>query len=120
MEKAMSRNRRRPTYYHVHCLRDGTIIAAYPVRKPTPHTLKRDNRRIDDDNVCAEYDTSGDQLRDVKNDGRTRFQDIISNALNVRRAVRQLVIPHLNELASQLAAISAHLERLADASESGR
>lgn len=103
------RIRRRPTYYHVSCLRDGTVLAAYPTRKPTPHMLKRDGQRIDEDNVCSEFDRSGSELRDVNNDTRTRFQDIVANALNVRRAIRQLVLPRLDEIESQLAALRAQI-----------
>lgn len=108
----MPRPRRRPTYYHVSCLRDLTVLGAYPVRKPTPHMLKRDRRRIDEDNVCAEFETAGDNLRDVNNDTRTRFQDIVANALNVRRAIRELVLPRLLELESQVADLRARLDRI--------
>ena len=99
----------RPTYYTAHCLRDGTVIAAYPARKPSSRVLKRDGRRIDADNICQEFDTSGMELSDVRNEGRTRFQDIIANALNMRRAIRELVLPRLIALESEVAALRVEL-----------
>jgi len=33
----MSRRHRRPIHYSISCLHDGTVLGAFPVRKPTPH-----------------------------------------------------------------------------------
>jgi hypothetical protein len=99
-------------YFHVSSLRDGTVLAAYPVRKPSARVLKRDGRRIDADNVCQEFSGAGRELSDVNNDTRTRFQDIIANSLNLRRAVRSLLLPRLQALESELAALHVQLDRV--------
>lgn len=103
---------RRPVHYTAICLHDGTVLAAFPVRKPTPHVIKRDRLRIDPDHVCREYFTGGREISDVNNETRMRSQDIISNALNARRAVRELVLPRLDALESEFTALRAQLDRI--------
>jgi hypothetical protein len=103
-------------YFQVTSLRDGTVLAAHVVRKPTPHVIKRDGLRIDADNVCKEHVSSGTHLlSDTSYDGRTRFQDILSNSLNVRRALRDLLLPRLTAVELELAAIRDQLQRIEDA-----
>ena len=108
----MRRKPRRPTYYTVSCLRDGTVVAAFPVRKPAPKILKRDKLRIDADNVCREYVRSGSEIGNAMYEGRIRFQDIISNMLNTRRAIREIVLPRLGDMETNLAALQSQLQRI--------
>lgn len=108
----MRRERRRPMHYHAHTLHDGTVLAAYPVRKPMPKTIKRDNLKIDDDGVCQEWSDSGKQLSDVRNETRTRFQDIIAVNLNTRRAIREIARPHLAALQQEMKALHDQLNRI--------
>jgi hypothetical protein len=82
------------------------------MRKPSPHVLKRDRLRIDEDNICKEFGTSGSDLRDVNYDGRTRFQDIVANRLNVNRAIREIVLPRLDAVELQFANIRTQLDRI--------
>lgn len=98
----MRRQRRRPMHYTGHSLHDGTVLAMYPVRKPTPHIIKRDKLKIDEDGVCQEFAGAGRELSDVHNETRMRFQDIIAMRLNTRRAIRELVLPHLLKLEQDL------------------
>ena len=74
----MRRPRRRPIYYSTIALRDGTVLSAYPQRKPAQRIMKRDGIRIDADNVFREIDISGDFMSDANNQGRTRFLQITS------------------------------------------
>ncbi len=94
----MRRQKRRQIYYSAHSLHDGTVLAAFPVRKPVPKTIKREKLRIDEEGVCREWAGGGQELSDVYNEGRTRFQDIIATHLNTRRAIREIICPHLLKL----------------------
>ena len=87
----MRRERLRPMHFSVHRLHDGTVLAAYPIRKPSKQELKRDHVRIDPDGVAREFADGGRNLSDVHNETRTRFQDIIAANMNTRRAIRELV-----------------------------
>jgi hypothetical protein len=98
----MRRQRRRLMHYTGSTLHDGTVLAMYPIRKPTPHIIKRDNLSIDDDGVCREFAGAGRQLSDVHNETRMRFQDIIATRLNTRRAIRELVLPALLKLQTDM------------------
>ena len=95
----MRRQKRRPMHYIAICLFDGTVTAAYPVRKPTPKRIKQGNLKIDIDGICDNgWYRDGKELSDAHNENRFRFQDIISNRLNTRRAIRELVIPELAKI----------------------
>jgi len=108
----MGRQRRRPMHYTTHSLHDGTILAAYPVRKPPPKTIKRDNIRIDEDGVCHDYAGAGRELSDVHNESRMRFQNIIATRLNTRRAIREIVLPCLERLACDINEIRGQLDHI--------
>ncbi len=107
----MRRQRRRPMHYTGSTLHDGTVLAMYPIRKPTPHIIKRDKLSIDEDGVCREFAGAGRQLSDVHNETRMRFQDIIATRLNTRRALRELVLPALLKLQAD---VKEMREQLAD------
>ena len=108
----MRRPRRRPMHYSANSLFDGTVLWAYPVRKPTPKMIKRDNLKIDEEGVCSEWLGAGKELSDVNNDTRTRFQDIIATSLNTRRALREVVLPELAALRDEVAAVRSQLDRI--------
>jgi len=108
----MRRQKPRPMHYTTHSLHDGTILAAYPVRKPPPKTIKRDKIRIDEDGVCHEYAGAGRELSDVYNETRMRFQNIIATRLNTRRAIREMVLPCLAKLQCDVEDIRAQLARI--------
>jgi hypothetical protein len=99
-------------YYYASRLNDGTVIATFPVRKPTPHVMKRDHLRIEEDGICEGGLRSGAELRDCNDDRRFRFQDIIANSLNARRAVRDIALPILKELREEVAAVRSQLDRI--------
>ena len=106
----MRRQRRRPMHYTTHSLHDGTILAAYPVRKPPPKTIKRDKIRIDQDGVCHDYAGAGKELSDVHNESRMRFQNIIATRLNTHRAIREMVLPRLEKLQGDINEIRLKLD----------
>ena len=88
------------------------MLADYPIRNPADRILKRDGRRVDADNVCVEFGRNGKELSDVNYEGRTRFQDIIAVALNTRRAIRELLLPELQQLKDEVAALRSALGRV--------
>jgi len=97
-------------HYLASTLHDGTVLAAYPVRKPTPHVIKRDHLKIDEDGVAFVYSGAGRELSDVENQTRMRFQNIIATNLNTRRALRELVLPPFEEMRCEIATLRAELE----------
>lgn len=108
----MGRQRQRPMHFTVHRLHDGTVLAAYPIRKPSKQELKRERVRIDPDGVAREWADGGRNLSDVQNETRTRFQDIIATRLNTRRAIQELVLPRLDQLSEQVEGLGAQLDRI--------
>ena len=108
----MGRQRRRPMYFTAHRLHDGTVLAAYPIRKPSKQELKRERVRIDPDGVAREWADNGRNLSDIHNETRTRFQDIIATNLNTRRAIRELLEPRLAETMEEIAKLREQLDRI--------
>ena len=108
----MRRQRRRPTHYHAISLFDGTVLATYPVRKPTPKAIKRDNIKIDEEGVCQELMEGGRQIVRSEEARRFRFMDVMANRLNARRAVREIALPEIAALREEVAAVRAQLDRI--------
>lgn len=108
----MRKKKRRQLHYDVISLYDGTVLGAYTVRKPMPRIIKRDRLVIDQDGVCAERLGAGQELSDIHNDTRARFQDIIAIRLNTRRAIRDIVAPALAEIRAEVAAVRSQLNQI--------
>ena len=108
----MRRQHRKSLHYDASSLFDGTVLAAYPVRKPTPHVMIRDNLRIDVEGVCREWMTAGKKYSDYRLENRFRFMDIMANRLNVRRAIREIALPELVAVREEIAALGAQLDRV--------
>lgn len=108
----MPRNRRRPVYYTVSSLNDGTVLAARPVRKPTDRVMKRDGQKLDEDNVCRDF--MGSYVGSFKGDdpGRFRFFDIMANRLNMRRAIRELALPEIQVLQAEVQGLREEVRAL--------
>lgn len=51
-------------------------------------------------------------MSDANNQGRTRFQDIVANRINLQRTIRELVLPRLETVESQVTEIKAQLDRV--------
>lgn len=108
----MRRFRRRPMYYNVSMLNDGTILWALPIRKPSSRLPSEYRPTIDPDGVADEWASNGQHLRDPDNETRTRFQDIVATSLNTRRAIRDLALPALAEVLTEVRSLHERLERI--------
>lgn len=108
----MRRQRRRPVYYTISSMHDGTILAAYPVRKPAARIMKQDGQKLDEDNVCRDFMASHVGSFKFDDPGRLRFFDIMANRLNVRRAVRELVLPHIDAVQAEVAGLRDQVREL--------
>ena len=108
----MGRQRWRPMYFSAHTLNVGTVLAAFPIRKPSKHELKQNHARIDPDGVARVFADAGKDLSKVHNETRTRFQDIISANLNTRRAIGKLVLPYIAEVLEEVGKLREQQDRI--------
>ncbi len=108
----MQRQKLRKMHYSVVSLYDGTVLSAYPIRKPTPKMLKSEKRVIDEDGISREFFDAGKELSDVNNKNRTRFQDIISVHLNICRTIRKLIFPSFRKLEDDIQNIQTQLDQI--------
>jgi len=95
-------------YYFTVQLLDGTVLTAVPKRKPYAETVK------DKDSIYHGVVTSGKQYSDPTYEDRFRFLDIISNRLNTRRAIRDIVSPQIAKLQKD---VDSMLKELAEIKE---
>ena len=109
----MRRQRKRPLFYYADCMYDGTVTAAYPIRKPLPKRIKEYKIKIDEDGICDEGNyRPGKCFSDRRIENRFRFQDIISNRLNTRRALREIAMPELSKIRGDINAIQSQLNQI--------
>jgi len=108
----MRRQKQKPMHYFTICLYDGTVIGCHPARKPTPKKIKQDNISLDEDGAFSTWLDSGKDLSDVHNQNRFRFHDIISNRLNTRRAIREIVMPEIIKIQVEIDAIHKQLYQI--------
>lgn len=105
------RRRRKQMYFEASSLFDGTVLAAYPIRKPADRIIKRDGLRIDENGIVSEYLRNGQELHGP-DERRFRFQDIIANNLNTRRAIRELVVPAMTSILEEIRELNERLDRM--------
>ena len=98
-------------YFCAHALHDGTVVAAYPIRKPSPQELRDRRIPIDPEGVAREFAHVWKDIS-VDNQTRTRFQSVIATDLNTRRALRELVLPALDEALEKIQALQSQLDRM--------
>jgi len=109
----MRRQKQRPIHYSAITLFDGTVLSAHPIRKPTPKSIKQDKIKIDEDWVCNKgWYTNGKQFSDTNFENRFRFQDLMANRINMRRAIRDMVFPYLTKLQNDMDDIHSKLDQI--------
>ncbi|GEM_PF-1863343 len=99
------------TYYKVFALRDGTVTSVLETRKPSKRTLGREPK-IDEDGVFLEYPTDAITFEEHTDAQRIQKHITIATAINVKRAVRKLVLPPLAAITEELSAIRRQLDRI--------
>lgn len=108
----MRRHKRKPVYYSASSMNDGTVMAAYPIRKIPERIMKRDGYALDEDGVCREFMGSYVKSFDMNDPGRLRFFDIFANRLNTRRAIREIAVPEIKALRQEVADLRKLVEEL--------
>jgi hypothetical protein len=112
-ELYMQRQKKRQVYYNASMLYDGAIVATFPIRKPLPKKIKEEHIKIDEDGVCDKgWYSDGKQYSDINAANRFRFQDIMVNRLNTRRAIRELIFPCLFKLEKDMDDMRNQLNRI--------
>lgn len=111
--------RRRPVHYFAYAMRDGAATACFPTRKPSVKKIKEEGIRIDPDLVCQEFLYGASSPETWEPEQRIRTADLLANRLNMRRTVRELVLPELAEMGKALQAIQGRLERIEQMLEGG-
>jgi hypothetical protein len=107
------------SYFTVFALKDGTVASVLESRKPSKRALGR-GKRIDDDGVYREYVTDATTYDNHTDAQRIQKHITIATAINVKRALRQLVVPRLDRLAEQVSALQAQLDRIEQKLGEGR
>ncbi len=74
--------------------------------------LKEDGRSVDDDFVCFEIQYGCGEFGAWDIEHRVRTADLLANRMNMRRTVRELVLPVLADLKTTLAGITQRLDRM--------
>jgi hypothetical protein len=93
-------------------LHDGTVLSAWPIRKPPRRVFKRECSPIDPEGVVKEHTRTGEEISSVDNTERWRPQTVIAINLNVRRALRELVLPRLAETLGKVESLKGQLDRI--------
>ncbi len=102
----------RPAYYHVHVTKDGTIVMAFPDRKPARH--KRERGELTDADGCfgwAGWDPAKPGLSDW---AKGAAACAIATNLNLKKALRVRVESRLQAIEEKLNAAERRLIELAD------
>lgn len=103
----------RPVYYTAFGLKDGTVYAAMPVRKPRK-TKHGPNPRIDPEGVCRFHVGEDEVPAEMPEWRRVTFFTTVGTALNVRRILREQVAGRLDALEKSVAETHERLARIED------
>jgi hypothetical protein len=111
------KKKRRPVHYITFGFPDGAAVACSPARKPSGRKIKDEGISIDVDCVIRDYRYSSKSFECADVSQRVRMSDLLSNRLNMRRTVRELVLPCLANIVATLRSIEERLERIEASSE---
>lgn len=109
------KKKRTAVHYVTFGFRDGAATACLPERKPSAKHLKESGERADPDFVFREHLYGPSDLRGWELPQRVRTCDILANRLNVRRAIRELVLPELQAIRSLLVELNERVGRIESA-----
>ena len=106
------RKPRRPVHYVVTAYRDGAVVGCHPERKPSARKLKEDQLKIDDELVFWELSYGADEFAAWELDQRVRTADLLSNRMNMRRTVREVLMPQLASIQATLVDVAKRIARI--------
>jgi len=97
-------------YYRVEGTKDGIVLFVYPSRKPrtTKHGPKI---QIDEDGIYTWWTIEGDRP-EVNDLGKGVYQGALATALNTKRVIREMILPHLNRTDEQIDKVMERLDRI--------
>jgi hypothetical protein len=104
--------RRQPVHYIAFAFRDGAIVAGVPTRKYSKRRIKEEGVWIDQDLVMREGQYDVKTFERATDEQRVRMVDLLANRLNMRRTVRELVLPELANIEVSLADLHERLDRI--------
>ena len=104
--------RRRPVHYTTFAYADGAVTLCTPTRKPLPKQIKQEGLHIDNDFVCKEYQSTTGEFGGRPVEQRVRFADLLANRLNMRRAIRDIVMPALEDIQSSIERLHKRLDEI--------
>jgi hypothetical protein len=102
-------------YSYTFGFQDGSVIACGPERKPIARRIKEEGIHIDEDGVFREAHYSPTSWHAWKDEQRHEAVTILANRLNMRRAIRELVLTELKELKAVLLDVQKRLGHLEQA-----
>ncbi|MFA9476951.1 hypothetical protein ACERK3_01465 [Phycisphaerales bacterium AB-hyl4] len=105
--------RTRPAHYVAFGLKDGTVFGALQTRKPLKKSLRK-GENIDPDGVYRfhMYDHTRDLPANLPDRDWIIQNTGIAGRLNTRRALRDLVLPKLDELQREVDTLTSQLTRI--------
>jgi hypothetical protein len=106
------KTRKRAIHYVTFIFADGAAVACTPTRRPSKKRIRDEGIHIDADHVVREYKYSSKEFDLASDRQRIRMADLLSNRLNGRRTIRELVLPVLANIETALGSLSERLERI--------
>ncbi len=103
--------KKKPVYYHVFVAEDGTILDVRQTYKPRKSSM-RPRIKIDEDGVHTEWTQSLDDWNSFSDWAKGSYTTTMATRLNLRRTLRELVLPRLDGVERQLASIQEKLDRI--------
>lgn len=104
--------RRRPVHYTTITFPIGAVMTCTPRSKPLPKQIKEERLQIDADYVCEELQFSPEEFDRLPDTARAKFSDLMANRINMRRAIREIVMPVLAEVQSSLEQLNQRLSQM--------
>ncbi|TWT84751.1 hypothetical protein CA13_62310 [Planctomycetes bacterium CA13] len=104
--------RRRRIYYSAFTYSDGAAVSCVPWPQPTAKQIKDRDMYVDEDFLCREHRYKASDFVSLEPELAPRYSDILTNRLNTRRAIRELVLPEIAALAATLQRIEKRLEAI--------
>ena len=91
---------------------DGAVMGVAPDRKPTDKKIKQDRMHIDEDGVFRETLYDSTYWHSWKLEKRVKLAEVLANRLNMRRSIRELVLPELESLQQLVQSLQEQLARI--------